>query len=42
MRKWRDAAENIKLEIGHGSHMTERHKHFTWEQRKAAAEKWPV
>ena len=42
LEKWRDAAENIKLEIGHGSHMTERYKHFTWEQRKAAAEKWLV
>jgi hypothetical protein len=38
----RDAAENIKLEVGHGSHMTERYGHFTPEQWKAAAEKLPV
>jgi hypothetical protein len=42
MGKWRDAAENIELEIGHGSHRTERHKHLTREQQKAAAEKLRV
>lgn len=41
LEKWRDAAENINLEIAHGSHMTERYEHFTREQRKAAAENWP-